>query len=221
MDSVTPAKESSRPQSVLEWGIAERALPGEAVNGDRYVMHPFPDGVLIAVVDGLGHGAEAAMAAEIATATLQAYCQEPVTFLLERCHSALKRTRGAAISIASVSAKHGLIAWAGVGNVEGVILRVDEKAVSAQEHIPLFAGVAGYRLPAVRPMVTPINRGDLIIFYTDGIRADIPFHPMSGRSTELIAQRICDKYCKGTDDALVLVARYAGPANSEDGSNSR
>src|SRR5215469_16350259 len=101
------AKASRRPRSVLEVGVVERALPGETVSGDRYVMHPLTDGVLIAVVDGLGHGVEAAMAAEVATATLEAYSHEPVISLLERCHSALRRTRGAAISVASLSAANG------------------------------------------------------------------------------------------------------------------
>src|SRR6516164_9604195 len=122
MDSVTPAKGPRRSQSVLEWGVAQRALPGETVSGDRYVVHPVSDGVLIAVVDGLGHGAEAATAAEVATATLETYSREPVISLLERCHSALRHTRGAAISVASFSATNGSMTWVGVGNVEGVIL---------------------------------------------------------------------------------------------------
>jgi hypothetical protein len=221
MGSVIPAKRSSRAQSVLEWGVAQRALPGETVSGDRYVMHPVPDGALIAVVDGLGHGAEAAMAAEVATATLEIYSREPVISLLERCHSALRHTRGAAISVASFSAAYRSMTWVGVGNVEGVILRADAKAAPAQEHIPLFPGVAGYRLPSLRALVTPVNRGDLVILYTDGIRGDALFTPIPRRSPELIAQRICDKYRKGSDDALVFVARYVGLATSVSGSRSR
>jgi hypothetical protein len=183
-------------------------------------MHPVSDGVLIAVVDGLGHGAEAAMAAEVATATLETYSREPVISLLERCHSALRHTRGAAISVASFSATYASMTWVGVGNVEGIVLRAD-KAVSAQEHIPLFPGVAGYRLPPLRASVTPVNRGDLVMLYTDGIRGDVLFDPISRRSPELIAHRICDKYSKDTDDALVFVARYVGLASSRGGSRSR
>jgi len=214
MDSVTPAKRSGRPHSFIEWGMAERTLPGETVSGDRYVVHPIPGGLLIAVVDGLGHGPEAATAAEVAKATLEAHSREPVISLLERCDSALRHTRGAAISVASFSATYGSMTWVGVGNVEGVILRADDKAIPTQEHIPLFPGVAGYRLPSLRALVTPVNRGDLVIFYTDGIRGDILFAPFSRGSPELIAHRICDKYSKGTDDALVFVARYVGLASS-------
>ena len=40
----------------IEWGVATRALPGQAESGDRHLVQRFPDGVLAAVVDGLGHG---------------------------------------------------------------------------------------------------------------------------------------------------------------------
>lgn len=173
-------------------------------------MHAAPNGVLIAVMDGLGHGAEAATAAEVAAATMERHFGEPLLSLLERCHAALKHTRGAAISVASVSATSDVMTWVGVGNVEGIILRASDKTAAAREHIPLFPGVAGYRLPSVRASVTPIHRGDLVIFYTDGIRGDVLFEPIMRKSPELIARRICDEYRKGTDDALVFVARYLG-----------
>ena len=58
----------------LEWGAAGRPMPGEMVSGDQYVVWPLPDGVLLAVVDGLGHGPAAAAAASEAGAILQAHC---------------------------------------------------------------------------------------------------------------------------------------------------
>jgi hypothetical protein len=100
--------------------------------------------------------------------------------------------------------------WLGVGNVEGVLLRADRKAFPAQEVIMLFPGVAGYQLPYLRAVVTPVNRGDLVIFFTDGIRRDFLSEPIRAGSPELIAGRICDKYRKRTDDALVFVGRYLG-----------
>jgi hypothetical protein len=177
-------------------------------------MHPFPAGVLIAVVDGLGHGKEAAAAAAVATDTLEAYSCEPVIPLLKRCHAALRHTRGAAISVACLNATHDSLTWLGVGNVDGVILRADDKVTPGQEHILLLPGVAGYGLPFLRAAVTPINRGDLLIFYTDGIRGDVLFEPIARRSPELIARRILNEYSKETDDALVLVARYVGLQDS-------
>jgi hypothetical protein len=40
----------------VDWGVASRPLAEEEL-GDAALVHPLPDGVLIGVVDGLGHGA--------------------------------------------------------------------------------------------------------------------------------------------------------------------
>jgi hypothetical protein len=210
MDAVTPARKVAGSGCCIKWGIAQRALAGQTVSGDRYLMHAGPDRILMAVVDGLGHGEEAAEAAEAAMATIETYHQEPVISLLRRCHAALRCTRGAVISIASIDAIYESMVWLGVGNVEGIILRAERTTIPEQEHIPLLPGVVGYQLPRLRAVVTPMNRGDLIIFYTDGIRGDALSHPIARNSPQQIARRLCSEFNKGTDDALVLAARYVG-----------
>ena len=67
-------------------------------------------------------------------------------------------------------------------------------------------------MPTLRAAVTPLKPGDLVIFFTDGIRSDFLSEPIPIQSPQLIAKRIRDKYSKGADDALVLVARYASSA---------
>ena len=56
--------------SGISWGVAEKPLQVES--GDRYVVAPYADGVLVGVVDGMGHGAPAAEAALRATTLLTA-----------------------------------------------------------------------------------------------------------------------------------------------------
>src|SRR3989449_4254272 len=89
--------------ALIEWGVASLALPGEAESGDRHLVTPVGTGVLVAVVDGLGHGAEAASAAKAAVAALERHATESPAPLLERCHRALKGTRGAVMSVAAFS----------------------------------------------------------------------------------------------------------------------
>ena len=211
MDPIRPIAAASGSQPLIEWGVAQIALEGETVSGDRHLVTPSPDGVLVGVVDGLGHGEEAAAAAGIAVATLAANSHEPVISLLERCHNALRGTRGVALSLASFNAGHGTVTWLGVGNVEGVLVRADKNAVPRQDTIMLFPGVAGHQMPLIRAVVNPVKPGDLLFLFTDGIRRDfLPDPPIPGQSLQRIADRICAKYSKGTDDALILVARYAG-----------
>src|ERR1700739_1108618 len=110
---------------VIDWGVAASTLPGQTQSGDLHLVKPVPTGVLIAVVDGLGHGAEAATAARTAVSTLSEHASESVLALLERCHWALKGSRGAVMSLAFADRQHDTLTWVGVGNVECILLHAD------------------------------------------------------------------------------------------------
>jgi negative regulator of sigma-B (phosphoserine phosphatase) len=76
---------------LVEYGVAKSILPGQSESGDRHLVCCGGDGILIAAIDGIGHGAEAANAAEAAISILKASTDEPAIFLLERCHEAFVR----------------------------------------------------------------------------------------------------------------------------------
>jgi len=182
-------------------------LPGEAECGDRYVVKAFPDGVLVAAVDGVGHGDEAADAAKIAAAILEAYSREPVVALLRRCHESLKMTRGVVLSVASFAASERTMTWLGVGNVEGRLLRADPRAHPRQESLLLRGGVVGGQLPSLYASMVPVAPGDTLSFATDGVRSDFSERLTVSESPQRTADHILAGYSKHTDDALVLVAR--------------
>ena len=204
--------EVPNPLPLIDWGVATLALPGQAESGDRGVVKPFPNGVLVAVVDGLGHGQEAAAAAKIAAEKVERYAHESVITLLRRCHERLKATRGVVMSLVSFNARNATLTWLGVGNVEGVLLRANVNARPARESLLLRGGVVGYQLPPLRTSVLPVTRGDTLIFATDGIRDGFAEGLPLSDPPQHIADRILVQHGKGTDDALVLVARYVGLA---------
>src|SRR2546422_9685878 len=115
---------------LMEWGGAPRAPPGQAESGDLHLVKPVGSGVLVAVVDGLGHGAEAATAAQAAVAALERHATESPVALVERCHRALKGTRGAVMSVALIGWPDRSMTWLGVGNVEGLLIYGDGAAQS-------------------------------------------------------------------------------------------
>src|SRR5206468_11760132 len=96
--------------SFIEWGSAGSALEG-GQSGDVHVVAPLPNGALVAVIDGLGHGAEAAAVAHVAARILQANAAEPVLALVQRCHEDLRKTRGVVMSLASFNAKDSSVTW--------------------------------------------------------------------------------------------------------------
>ena len=195
---------------LIEWGVAAQPLEGEAESGDQYVVRPLPNGVLVAAVDGLGHGPEAAAAARSAVVTLEGYAHEPVISLVKRCHERLMRTRGVVMSLASFNALDNTMTWLGVGNVEGALLRADATARPARESILLRGGVVGYQLPALHASILPVTRGDVLILATDGIRGGFAEDVTLSDPPQRIAEQILARRARGTDDALVLVARYLG-----------
>ena len=75
----------------VEWGVATRCRRGEATSGDLAVVTLLPEGVLVAGIDGLGHGAEAARAARRAAEVVRESRGRDLVLLVERCHVALQR----------------------------------------------------------------------------------------------------------------------------------
>ena len=191
----------------LEWEVAAAPAPGEDVLGDLAVV-AFADGHAIAgAVDGLGHGAQAAAAAQAAASVLgQSAGRDPAAAVLD-CHEALRDTRGAAVSLASIDVREHEMTWLGVGNVEARLLHGAEPTAPT-ESLLLRAGIVGHALPQLSAQTLRIARGDVLIFASDGIRRDFADSLVLSGSCREIAERILQRYALGSDDALVLVVRY-------------
>lgn len=204
--------------TLIEHGIAERTFAGEYVSGDRALIKPFTGGVLVAAIDGLGHGEAAATPARIAASTLEHYAEEEPSVLVERCHRALKGTRGVAMSLASINTRKGMMTWLGVGNVDGLLLQTFATPPS-RESLLTRSGVVGYQLPPLRLYRLYVTAGDLLIFTTDGISSNytslLPAADplLRHQPAQEIADRLLTRFAKTTDDALALVIRYLGPAS--------
>ena len=196
---------ASRP---FEWAQAARALSGQS--GDCALVRPFDRGFLVGVVDGLGHGPEAAEAAGLAVRELEAYAGESVIALVRRAHTRLRGTRGVVLSLASFNTLDETMTWIGVGNVEGVLIRAEPGSGSARETILQRGGVVGYDLPPLQASVVAVSAGDTLVFATDGLRSEFVTGLRSNISPERHATELLAQYGKATDDALVLVARYLG-----------
>jgi len=197
-------------QMLVHWGVATLALEGERESGDLHLVQPVTDGVLIAVVDGLGHGEEAAAAARLAVSTLERYAEEPPLSLLQRCHVALKGSRGVVMSLARFDAPRGTMTWLGVGNVEGVLHHVDWSERSDRASLITRGGIVGSEVPALQAAVIPVNAGDTLVFATDGIGSGFLSDVSVREAPQRLADVILARHGKGTDDALVLVAKYLG-----------
>jgi len=203
---------TSGDRTVVEYAVAAKALHAGAQSGDLHAVIPLPQGSPVAVADGLGHGYEAALAARIAVITLTAQANLPLPDLVKRCHEALTRTRGVAISIALLewSGYGDTVTWLSIGNVAGLLLRSGGRGRVEREYILTRNGVVGHRLPPLRTATVPLHRGDLLIFATDGVREGFHSEVVLDAPPQETANHIHSRYRKGTDDSLVLVGRWNG-----------
>lgn len=199
----------AKPKLPIEWHAADKKAPAQMVSGDMCLIQPFKGGLLLAVVDGVGHGAEAIAATTTAVTVLKQHAKDSVIALVQRCHEALQGTRGVVMTLASLHAGEGTLTWIGVGNVEGRLMRADHGHPS-ENVLLLRGGLVGYRLPALHASVLPIVPDDLLIFASDGIYPGFDAVVTLGAPPRVIAERILNDYYKGTDDAAVLVVRYLG-----------
>lgn len=194
----------------VDWAVASQPLSGFSESGDLEAVAAFEGGVLLAVIDGLGHGSEAARAARAASASLLADPTRPVMTLMTDCHEAIRETRGAVASVASIDSQEGMLAWTGVGNIETQLLRRGIEAAVPGASFASPGGVVGYRLPRLRESRCSLQLGDLLILATDGIAPGFTRHLDTRGEPSDIAERIFAAYRRLSDDALVLVARYLG-----------
>jgi negative regulator of sigma-B (phosphoserine phosphatase) len=199
-------------QPVL-WGTAGRTMAGESISGDQAVVRDLLDGgMLLAVLDGAGHGSAAAEAAEAGRAILERHAGLPLVRLFRSCHDGLRGTRGCAMSAVVLNAAGDRLSWIGIGNVEAVVWRPDPRALPRQEHLLLRGGLVGCQMPIPFEASQPVRPGDLIALATDGVRGD--FTPLLNNydPPQRIAERIVERHATAQDDALVLVARARGAA---------
>lgn len=192
----------------LEVGVAGLAIQGEERSGDLAVFAPYDRGGLAAVIDGLGHGDDAADASAIAEGVLLEHSSDPPERLLQRCHQALRKSRGVVLTAAWFDLEAMELSWAGVGNVEARLVRGASVYGDRHASALVLGGVVGYNLPPVRPTRTDLRHGDAVAFATDGIDADYSASLTPGLPAQRLAERILSRHGRATDDALAAVVRY-------------
>jgi phosphoserine phosphatase RsbX len=195
----------------IEWAVAGQPVAGEDVSGDHWVVLDAGGAALLGVIDGLGHGEPAAIAAHRAASLLAERSAEPLDVLMRHCHDALTETRGAAMSLARISFAHSALTWLGVGNVRASLVRAAPSGPVRRAAVLLHGGVVGFRLPSqLRVQTLTMRPGDLLVMASDGLTDAFADDPRLAKSAGGIVEHILARHNKGTDDAMVLAARHRG-----------
>jgi negative regulator of sigma-B (phosphoserine phosphatase) len=191
----------------LEWAVLSRARAGNGISGDLGLVRPVAGGVVLAAIDGLGHGAAARSAASTAAEVVARAHDGDVMALMSACHDALAGTRGAAISLAFLPLPARTMTWLALGDVEGRLLRGGRPG-AGDRSLLLPGGVAGHDVPTLIPETLAVTPGDVLVLATDGVDpAFADTLELSGAPGD-IGERILSRHWDRSDDALVLVLRW-------------
>lgn len=182
---------------------AARSFPGESVSGDAWRVDRDGQRCRIAVVDGLGHGHQAAIAAHAAMETLAANPGLDPAAALAICHQAPRPTRGAALAIVSVDMKAQRLTFAGIGNVEARVL-----SSGVEKRLSSVRGILGSVFPRIIPEERPLENGWRLVMHTDGVRARFRITDLTNElaTPQEVAGAILTNWGREADDATVVVA---------------
>jgi len=179
--------------------------PGEIICGDSWAWRDTPSGRTVLLADGLGHGVEAARAADTAKRLFQDHAAEPCEQLMERMHRALGSTRGAALAIARIDAETRVVRFVGVGNISAALVSAGKTRRMVSHN-----GTAGYVAPRIREFIYEYTDGPLIILHSDGLtsRWDLSAYPgLTTQHPSLVAGVLLRDHRRGRDDASVVAIR--------------
>lgn len=192
----------------IDWAVCATAYPGQLRSGDAFLVQKTGSGVLIAVVDGLGHGDEAADVAEQALASVRKTAEHSLAGSLTACHRALRGSRGVVMTLVSMDADRGTLSWVAIGNVDAAVLRPARGGGPTQRwSVPLRGGVVGDRLPEVRESTAALADGDTFVAATDGMSRSFLEGIDLSQDADRLARDLHTTYARADDDALVLIAR--------------
>jgi anti-sigma regulatory factor (Ser/Thr protein kinase) len=196
-----PGKEPAR----LEIGAVCEPIRGEEVCGDAWAIRSIPDGMLMLVVDGLGHGMLANEAAQEATRVLaETRSVEPHHIILE-VHAALKKTRGAAMAIAKLELDNRVLKFAGVGNISASIV-----SAGSTRGLLSHNGTLGQIATRVQEFTYPWNPQGMVIMHSDGLATKWNLEEYPGiwtKHASIIAAILHRDFSRGRDDVTVFVAK--------------
>jgi hypothetical protein len=190
-------------------GGYSRPLAGFIECGDTFVVcmdvEAGGDALLVAVVDGLGHGKEAAVAAQAAARIVHERHELPVDEIMRHCNRELQSTRGAAMGVLR-ALENGSGEFCGIGNIEVQIL--------AGQPPGLFClpGIVGHNLRTLRAMPFTMQAGDIYCLHTDGVSGRGSLHGCLPGAPETVARCIVDRWGRRHDDATAVVLGYGAGA---------
>ena len=187
----------------LNWAVSHQAKHKRS--GDGFVILRDQDCVVAMVIDGIGSGDAAHRAASCGLDIVKRHGQLSLEAIFDKVHQELKtETRGAALGGARINLTTGMVTWAAVGDIDGLIVHEDGR----RETLIQRPGTLGRSHPGARTSQHPIAPVTHITMVTDGVKSGYRNLTPAG-SPKAFAQKIIRDFGRSNDDCLALSLRLA------------
>ena len=195
----------------LNLGAVCLPVTGEQACGDAWAMRVgerAEEATRFMLADGLGHGPDAACAANLAVAIFEKNALRSPGEILRLIHEGLRGSRGAAVAVAEVSGAAltpRVVRYAGVGNISGLILGAE-----ASHNMASYNGTAGLEVHKIEEFVYPWPQNGMLVLHSDGVATHWALEDYPGlaqRHPALIAGVLYRDFERPRDDSTVLVAK--------------
>lgn len=192
----------------LKTGAVCLPKPGEIACGDAWAVMDDGTRAAFLVVDGLGHGPDAAVAAHAALASMRRQGNDAsASAVLAQVHEALKGTRGAAGAVAVVDLARSSGSFCGIGNI-GFLVRNRRESRQLLSH----NGILGHLTRTRHEFAFDFPPGASLIAHSDGVGTHWRLEDYPGlerHHPSLIAAMLYRDHCRGRDDATCVALSRA------------
>ncbi len=198
------------PASPLEFGFVTRRYPGMKKNGDAFLHRTWDDRALVGVIDGVGHGDNAHLAAVKATEYINSHYDLPLETIVKGTNRACRGTRGVVAGLVRFhwEPRAVRVRYVGVGNIECIIIGPD-----GRNNLISKRGLLGKTCPT--PKVISREWGNeserIMVLQSDGVKTHWTLDDFDGireQSAAAIADRLLGSLERSDDDATLAAIKY-------------
>jgi anti-sigma regulatory factor (Ser/Thr protein kinase) len=195
----------------VEVGGLSVPKPGQDVCGDGWAASCAAEGARVLIVDGVGHGFDAAEAAAESVRAFQASRGLGPVEVLEQLNSLLRHTRGAVAAMAVIDVPRGRVRFAGIGNISAAVLTPDRTY-----NMVSLNGTLGHQVRKIHEFTYPWPAGALMVLHSDGLSEKwrLEDYPrLVSRHPTLIAGILFRDHRRERDDATIIAVKPKAEAS--------
>ena len=189
--------------AAIEIATIKHALNNAPYCGDECGYWEEGAKTVLYIIDGLGHGKDAEIAAKAAVEYIANHLSESLQEIFAGCDRGLRGTRGAAMGIAVIDEEKGELTYAGIGNTRAIVVN------SGTYHLGNDYGIIGGGFKKLTPETVAIGKGALVIMSTDGVEEliDLSRYDLISGDVHELAEMIIRDWRIERDDAAVMACK--------------